>query len=91
MEKNQNVVEDGSMAGMPRLMQLRPRTNKYDEAAKGKLESYNFDQLTEEQEKEIEQKKQMKKYKDILDMDEVEAKEPSKEKIKLEEGIQTQD
>ena len=30
MEQNQGTVEEGSMAGMPRLMQLRPRTNVYD-------------------------------------------------------------
>ena len=47
-EQNQGTVEEGSMAGMPHLMQLRPRTNVYDQIAKGKLQSYNFDNLTEE-------------------------------------------
>jgi hypothetical protein len=51
------------MAGMPRLMQLRPRTDRYDQVARGKLQSYNFDNLTEEQEKEIELKKEMMRYK----------------------------
>lgn len=87
MEQNQGTVEEGSMAGMPRLMQLRPRTNVYDQIAKGKLQSYNFDNLTEEQEKEILQKKEIMRYKKILDQDLNESKQGSKEKIKLDEAM----
>ena len=49
------------MAGLPRLIPLRPRTNVYDQMAKSKIDQFYHGELTEEQEKEIEQKKEMQK------------------------------
>lgn len=73
-EKNQGIVEEGSMAGLPRLIPLRPRTNMYDQMAKSKIDQYyqnDGEELTEEQQLEIEQQKELKlqmmKYKSVLD------------------------
>ena len=56
LEKNQGIVEEGSMAGLPRLIPLRPRTNMYDQQAKSKIDMFyqnDGKELTEEQQQEL--------------------------------------
>jgi hypothetical protein len=36
----EGIVEDGSMAGMPRMHNLKPRTTKYDDIAISKVEMF---------------------------------------------------
>lgn len=85
-EKNQGIVEEGSMAGLPRLIPLRPRTNMYDQMAKSKIDQFyqNDDQeYTEEQQQEIEERKelnlQIAKYRNVLDHFESHSQEMSEE------------
>ena len=74
------------MAGLPRLIPLRPRTNMYDQMAKSKIDQFyqNDDQeYTEEQQQEIEERKelnlQIAKYRNVLDHFESHSQEMSEE------------